>query len=395
MTPKKVLLVVLCIGLIFEVWWIVTSDRRDPPQSQVLGQTIQSPVPTTTSKPASPKGPVGNPRTVRLGVLVRSEARTELEKGLAAAIKENAEATGASAAPVEVVRCVLAPPQTSKGCRTLFLASSVKAIIANPEVDATVLLKEMTFDGIPYLGALPTTESEFTAPNSYQLGPGGRGILLAPLQWAIDFAAPSIVLVATEQTASARDLFLAAATKAKVSVRSLDFSDSGTDVNRYLTPIGDRKPVLVFLVEPSGCPVILRGVTRRRATLSYAMQATFVPNACSGSASPDDVEGLRLMTARPFSAGSALAADEAFEAARALFASVNEAIPVSGWATGSPLEERLRKASYLSPTSTLGAWNCESRSLADSPAVCGRQVFVVGLGSDTADVGVWIDALRN
>ena len=387
---KRALLFILFAGLGIELLWILRTnpDKRDPVAEAAASSTTVRPgnAPTTTI----------DPNAVVLGVLVNSPADTPVESGIRFGLADAKKANVAIAEKVRIQRCVVAPGVNPEDCATNFRNANVQAIVANPEVDPTAVLDSLTADLIPYVGAYPTRPSEFIDPNSYQLAPGDRGTLLAPLRWAIDVKAPSVVLISTDATRAQRDVFVAAAAKLKMPVQSFTFEDVGTNVNPFLKPVGGKKPIVFFLAENSGCDVVLRGLERRRAGLAGGMQATFVSNACSESAVKAKLDGLRLMAARSFANETLSDTRSLAEASgRATTTALMKTLPASAWEEGSSsVRTALGAATQANPFETLGAWNCANRRLADALALCGQQTQVVGLGTDTTGLSVWVDSLQ-
>ena len=108
-----------------------------------------------------------------------------------------------------------------------------------------------------------------------------------------------------------------------------------------------------------------------------------------------NLDGLRLLSARSFANETLSDPESVAEASgRATLTALLDILPPTAWEDGaSSLRTALRGASQATPASTLGAWNCASRKLNDDAALCGRQTQVVGLGTDTRGIAVWIDAL--
>ena len=394
---KRLLLTLLVLGLAVELAWILKTkpDRRDP-QAEAAAAGAAAAAASKSSTPTS--GPTSNsvdPNAIVFGAMVDSTTVSAVETGIRLALVEAVKNKIEAAGRVKIVRCLMNPPEAAQDCSTIFRNANVRAIIANPEVDPGIVLDQMTGDAIPYIGAFPNKPAEYIDPNSFQLSPGERGLVLAPLSWAIEVEAPSIVLVSTDATRPERDEFLAAATASKMAVQAFDFRDVGTDVKPYLETVKNKKPVIVFLTENAGCDVVLRGLTRRRPTLADGMEATFIANACSEAAVRANLDGLRLLSARSFANETLSDPESVAEASgRATLTALLDILPPTAWEDGaSSLRTALRGASQATPASTLGAWNCASRKLNDDAALCGRQTQVVGLGTDTRGIAVWIDAL--
>ena len=398
---KRLLLTLLLAGLAIELAWILKTkpDRRDP-QAEAAAEAAAATAAAAAAARSSiaTTGPIPapiDPNAIIFGAMVNSTEVSAVETGIRLALVEAVKNKIEAAGRVKIVRCLMNPPETGQDCSTIFRNAKVRAIIANPEVDPGIVLDQLTGDAIPYIGAFPNKPAEYIDPNSFQLSPGERGLVLAPLSWAIEVEAPSIVLVSTNATRPQRDEFLAAATASNMAVQAFDFRDVGTDIKPYLKTVENKKPVVVFLTENAGCDVVLRGLTRRRPALAGGMEATFITNACSEAAVKANLDGLRILSARSFANETLSDPKSVAEASgRATLTALLSILPATAWEDGpSTLRAALRGASQTNPASTLGAWNCASRRLNDAAALCGHQTQVVGLGTDTRGIAVWIDAL--
>ena len=389
--PRKwIVLATVLTLLLAQLAWILVTRQSRPGSSVSIGQQPSTGlVTTTTTSPSDDSPPL-----IKLGVLVTSQTPGSIDDGLSRAFTSiKAKLTG-TPRKIEIVRCVVVRAQTPGGCAPKFRAAQVKAVIANPDIDPTDLLEGLKDTDIPYVGVYPQEIGEFTAPNSFQFGAGARAITIAPLRWAEQTKASKVIYVSTAQTKSERDLFLAQATKAKIEVKAFTFLEVGTDLVKYLAPVNGRKPLIVFSAESNGCPVIVRGLNRRKAVLSGLMEATFLPASCSKEARATDLDGLRVVTASPFSINAFASAGSLAEiAGQSTLNAIDAALPDSAWQTGPSFREALTTARSTSSRNALGTWSCEQRPDPALPALCGQQVFLEGLSTDTAALRVWVDAL--
>jgi hypothetical protein len=383
---KWIIGTLLLLGLV-EVILIVSAGRNT---SRNTVSTIP-PADTLVRLPAvDATVPDGGPTVVKFGLLAESELPGGIDEGVSRAL-ESLKAKGQHSA--EIVRCVVIKPNSSSKCTNSFRQAGLSAIIANPDVDATDLLKELSNTDLPYVGIFPVSPEELTNHNSFQLAPGMRGVTFAPLRWARDTAAPSIVYVSAPETRTNRDLVTAAAGKAKLTVQGFDFATVGTDVSRYLDAVNGKKPVLVFDTAANGCTSIIRGLTRRRSALAGRMEATFLPDVCAKEIKAASLDGLRAMTARPFAIDLTEVGGASQIAGEYTIAAINDALPNSVWNTGQSFRAALGTAVQPAPQNSVGSWNCASRLDPAAPALCGQQVLVTGQSPDTQSLRVWIDAL--
>ncbi len=389
---KQIFLGILFVGFVIELLWIWKVDReKADPNASVVTSPSSSQAPAVSAVTTTTL----DPNSIVWGVMVKSQADSSVETGIRFALTSAPESAANVTKRVRIVRCVTAPAELAEDCAKIFRDAKARVIVGNPEVDPSSVLDKMIGDGVPYVGAYPSYQSEFIDPNSFQFAPGTQGILFAALRWAIEVKAPSIVLVSTPTTQDEADDFLAAAGPTKIPVDAFDFQTVGTNVKPYLKTANGKKSVVIFLTEGSGCEVVLRGLTRRRPSLAGGMDATFVTNACSEAAVKANLDGLRLMTSRSFANETLSDPQSLAEAAgKATALALLTNLPVAAWDTSVGLHDALTNAAQPTPVATLGAWACAARRIEEGSALCGQQTQIVGLGSDTKGIAVWIDALR-